>query len=208
MTFPVLLDDMPSPVLSAYPKPTVITKKLEAIVRFGRVNSRLKDYFDLWILLVTVDADRADVTLAIAATFARQSCPCSPWPAMLSTNVRVGEACDFTTICDTAKVCEGGAGLHPADAGRHRPFAVDRRRPVVRRPCSSGCFCARRTRLASCVSNGNLRRGTLLKAVQMVELDRPAMSSRHRGCCSSCQRSLHEAGFRLWVSRTLDSDAR
>ncbi len=62
--------------------------------------------------------------------------------------------------------------------------------------------------LASCVSNGNLRRGTLLKAVQMVELDRPAMSSRHRGCCSSCQRSLHEAGFRLWVSRTLDSDAR
>ena len=32
---------------------------------------------------------------------------------MLSTNVRVGEACDFTTICDTAKVCEGGAGLHP-----------------------------------------------------------------------------------------------
>ena len=113
MTFPVLLDDMPSPVLSAYPKPTVIAKKLEAIVRFGRVNSRLKDYFDLWILLVTVDADRADVTLVIAATFARQSCPCSPWPAMLSTNVRVGEACDFTTICDTAKVCEGGAGLHP-----------------------------------------------------------------------------------------------
>jgi hypothetical protein len=73
--FPVLLDDMPSPVLSAYPKPTVIAEKLEAIVRFGRVNSRLKDYFDLWILLVTVDADRPDVTLAIAATFARRNTP-------------------------------------------------------------------------------------------------------------------------------------
>lgn len=75
VTFPVLLDDMPSPVMSAYPKPTVIAEKLEAIVRFGRVNSRLKDYFDLWILLVTVDADRADVTLAIAATFARRNTP-------------------------------------------------------------------------------------------------------------------------------------
>ena len=62
--------------------------------------------------------------------------------------------------------------------------------------------------LASGVSKSNLRKGALLKAAQIVELDRPAMSSRHRGCCSSCQRSLHEAGFRLWVSRTLDSDAR
>ena len=75
MTFPVLLDDMPSPVLSAYPKPTVIAEKLEAIVRFGRVNSRRKDCFDLWILLVTADADRLDVTLAIAATFARRNTP-------------------------------------------------------------------------------------------------------------------------------------
>ena len=32
---------------------------------------------------------------------------------MLSTNVRAGKACDFTTTCHTARVCEGGAGVHP-----------------------------------------------------------------------------------------------
>lgn len=62
--------------------------------------------------------------------------------------------------------------------------------------------------LALFVSSNDLRKSALLKAVQIIELDRPAMSSSRRGCCSSCQRSLHEAGFRLWESRTLDSDAR
>lgn len=78
VSFPVLLDDMPPPVLGAYPKSTVIAEKLEAIVRLGRVNSRLKDYFDLWVLLVAVDSDLVDVTAAIAATFA---CRKTPVPA-------------------------------------------------------------------------------------------------------------------------------
>ena len=37
---------------------------------------------------------------------------------MLSTNVRAGEACDFTTTCDTANVCEGAAGVHPRGVQR------------------------------------------------------------------------------------------
>ena len=62
VTFPVLLDDMPSPVLGAYPKPTVIAEKLEAIVRFGRVNSRPKDCFDRWILVVAADTEPSGLT--------------------------------------------------------------------------------------------------------------------------------------------------
>ncbi len=73
--FPVLLEDMTSPVIRAYPKPTVIAEKLEAIVRLGRVNSRLKDYFDLWVLLVAVGTDTADVAAAIWATFTRRNTP-------------------------------------------------------------------------------------------------------------------------------------
>ena len=39
------------------------------------MNSRLKDYFDLWILLAAVDTDLPDVAPAIAATFTRRSTP-------------------------------------------------------------------------------------------------------------------------------------
>jgi len=73
VTFPVLLDDMPAPVMGAYPKPTVIAEKLEAIVHLGRVNSRVKDHFDIWILLTDVNGDLSDVASAITATFARRN---------------------------------------------------------------------------------------------------------------------------------------
>ena len=51
---------------------TVIAEKLEAIVQLGRINSRLKDYFDLWILLNSTDTNLSDVSPAISATFTRR----------------------------------------------------------------------------------------------------------------------------------------
>jgi len=70
--YPVLLDDLPAPRLRAYPTYTVIAEKLHAIALLGRVNSRLKDYFDLSVLLAreTLDADL--LARAIQATFERR----------------------------------------------------------------------------------------------------------------------------------------
>jgi len=72
ITFPVLIEGMPQPVLSAYPKPTVIAEKLEAIVRLGRINTRVKDHFDLWWLLVIDECLASDVCPAVIATFERR----------------------------------------------------------------------------------------------------------------------------------------
>lgn len=49
--YPVLLDDLPAPHLRTYPSYTVIAEKLHAIATLGMSNSRLKDYFDLSVLL-------------------------------------------------------------------------------------------------------------------------------------------------------------
>lgn len=46
---PVLLD-MPSPHLRAYPRETVIAEKFQAMVALGRANSRMKDFYDVWLL--------------------------------------------------------------------------------------------------------------------------------------------------------------
>jgi predicted nucleotidyltransferase component of viral defense system len=48
--FPTLLTDSPAPTVLTYPRETVVAEKYEAIVRLGEVNTRLKDFFDLWIL--------------------------------------------------------------------------------------------------------------------------------------------------------------
>jgi predicted nucleotidyltransferase component of viral defense system len=69
---PVLLD-MPSPHLRAYPPETVIAEKFHAMVALGRANSRMKDYFDVWMLTSTFDLEPERMRQAIAATFARRN---------------------------------------------------------------------------------------------------------------------------------------
>lgn len=72
VTFPVLLAEFPAPALRAYPVYTVIAEKLHAIVVLGMFNTRLKDYFDLLVLLDRATLDEAVLVEAIAATFRRR----------------------------------------------------------------------------------------------------------------------------------------
>ena len=69
--FPVLLGGS-IPRIKVYPKETVIAEKFETIVKRGLANSRMKDYYDLWMLShdVSVDADTA--SRAIERTFNRR----------------------------------------------------------------------------------------------------------------------------------------
>jgi hypothetical protein len=69
--FPALLD-VPAPHLRIYRKETSIAEKFLDIVTLGADNTRMKDYFDLWLL--ARDYAFAGETLkgALAASFARQ----------------------------------------------------------------------------------------------------------------------------------------
>jgi hypothetical protein len=71
-TYPVMLKDMPAPELRVYPQYTVIAEKFEAIVSLGMANSRMKDYFDLWVLLRNATLDSAILEQAVQATFKRR----------------------------------------------------------------------------------------------------------------------------------------
>jgi len=71
---PVLLD-MPSPHLRAYPPETVIAEKFHAMVALGRANSRMKDYYDVWMLMSTFEIEPERMRRAIMATFARRNTP-------------------------------------------------------------------------------------------------------------------------------------
>lgn len=70
--YPVLLDDLPAPRLRAYPTYTVIAEKLHAIALLGMTNTRLKDYFDLSVLLLRESLETDVLAQAIKATFERR----------------------------------------------------------------------------------------------------------------------------------------
>lgn len=70
--YPVLIDGLPAPRLRTYPVYTVVAEKLHAIALLGMANSRLKDYFDLSVLLEREILDADTLTGAITATFIRR----------------------------------------------------------------------------------------------------------------------------------------
>ena len=69
--YPVMLD-MPPPRLRVYAPETVIAEKFEAMVSLGRANTRLKDFYDVWILSQTFPFDDDRLARAMAATFKRR----------------------------------------------------------------------------------------------------------------------------------------
>jgi hypothetical protein len=73
--FPTLLEDLPSATLRVYPRYTVVAEKLEAIISFGMVNSRMKDYFDLWVIMKDQALDRSTLSQAVGATLRRRGTP-------------------------------------------------------------------------------------------------------------------------------------
>ncbi|WP_327195013.1 nucleotidyl transferase AbiEii/AbiGii toxin family protein, partial [Sphingomonas sp. LH128] len=62
----------PAPRLRAYARETVIAEKFQAMVALGRANSRMKDFYDIWILSKSFDFSGDRLARAIAATFARR----------------------------------------------------------------------------------------------------------------------------------------
>ena len=104
--YPTMLPELPGPRLRAYPRYTVVAEKLEALVVLGIANSRMKDYFDLWVVARRMDFDGETLRQAIRATFQRRATPIPegvpfgltdafaedpqkqiPWRAFLARNV-------------------------------------------------------------------------------------------------------------------------
>jgi len=69
--YPTLLD-LPAPRIRAYPKETVVAEKLQAMVALGMFNSRMKDFYDIWVMSKRFSFDGQALTEAIRSTFARR----------------------------------------------------------------------------------------------------------------------------------------
>ena len=72
VSYPTLLPDVPTPTLRAYPKATVVAEKLHAVTVLGMANTRMKDFFDLWVLLQDSTLNDAELQRAVDATFTRR----------------------------------------------------------------------------------------------------------------------------------------
>ncbi len=88
--YPTILD-LPHPRLQMYPRTTVVAEKFEAMVYFGRLNSRMKDFFDIWLLARQFDFAGADPASAIANTFANRGTELVAEPIALTSEFTESE---------------------------------------------------------------------------------------------------------------------
>ena len=68
---PAILD-FPAPNIRACPRETVVAEKFQAMVMLGIANSRMKDFYDLYVLARDFVFDGGTVVRAIKATFKRR----------------------------------------------------------------------------------------------------------------------------------------
>jgi predicted nucleotidyltransferase component of viral defense system len=72
MQYPTLLDNTKAPFIKSYPKESMVSEKFHAMIRHAQLNSRFKDYYDLWLLADNFEFETRSLQKAIEKTFAKR----------------------------------------------------------------------------------------------------------------------------------------
>jgi predicted nucleotidyltransferase component of viral defense system len=64
--------DLPEPMVRIYPAYTVIAEKFQAMIALGIANSRIKDFYDIWVMASDMTFEALVLSDAIKATFERR----------------------------------------------------------------------------------------------------------------------------------------
>ena len=85
LEYPTILD-LPAPKLRGYSKESTIAEKFEAMVKLGILNSRMKDFFDIWLISRQFDFKGPILAAAIAKTFSTRGTEIYPEPVALTNS--------------------------------------------------------------------------------------------------------------------------
>jgi predicted nucleotidyltransferase component of viral defense system len=117
LDYPSLLD-LPHPRLRAYRPETVIAEKVHAMVTLGVNNSRMRDFFDVYVLSQSLSFEGQTLVEALRATFERRHTPIgemhitalmeafglaegknAPWRAFLTKSDITSAPGNFSEVC-------------------------------------------------------------------------------------------------------------
>lgn len=110
--YPALLDH-PSARLLAYNRETAVAEKFQAMVKLGELNSRMRDFFDVWALSQGFAFEEQMLADAIRSTFTRRG-----------TELEIAPACFGETFATTsAKIAQWKGFLKTARVS-HAPVEL------------------------------------------------------------------------------------
>lgn len=86
LKFPVILD-FPAPELKGYTPESIIAEKFEAMIKLGDLNSRMKDFYDVWIMTRQFDFEGKPLARAIQKTFEHRKTPLPKTAVFFSSGI-------------------------------------------------------------------------------------------------------------------------
>jgi hypothetical protein len=85
VSYPSLLD-MEEPRLRGYTRESAIAEKVEAMIKLGEINSRMKDFFDVWALSRGFRFTLSDLVAALTETCGRRRTDVTGLPVLLRSD--------------------------------------------------------------------------------------------------------------------------
>jgi predicted nucleotidyltransferase component of viral defense system len=70
--YPILLSGTKAPRLKGYPRESIVSEKFHAMIRHAALNSRFKDYYDIWLLTENFKFNSQLLQHAIKKTFTKR----------------------------------------------------------------------------------------------------------------------------------------
>jgi hypothetical protein len=104
--FPGLLPGLPQANILMYPRETVVAEKFEALIRFGEANTRIKDFYDIWVTTRTFPFDLATLVEAVGGTLRRRE-------TAIPTEIPVGLTEVFAGIAEDRGLWSGFLRRNP-----------------------------------------------------------------------------------------------
>ncbi len=109
-SFRRLLDETPLEVIT-YPIAAVLAEKFETMIALGSVNSRMKDFYDLWFILQHAPLSDGEILSALRVTFGRRGTAAPERPAVFSHELASSEAIQLLWRGFTRRSKLGGLAL-------------------------------------------------------------------------------------------------
>lgn len=85
ISYPTILD-FPAPKVNGYTKRTAIAEKFQAMFKLGILNSRMKDFYDVWLMTRMLDFKGEDLVNAIQKTFKNRKTDIIARPPIFDAN--------------------------------------------------------------------------------------------------------------------------
>ncbi|MCJ7434564.1 MAG: nucleotidyl transferase AbiEii/AbiGii toxin family protein [Anaerolineales bacterium] len=70
--YPTLLSDKKALQLKGYPRESIVSEKFHAMICHAELNSRFKDYYDIWLIAENFEFESLSLQKAIEKTFAKR----------------------------------------------------------------------------------------------------------------------------------------